>query len=269
MNEHTTVPLTVNIIGLGLIGGSLASALREHGCVVHGVDINAENIAAAEALGLIDSSALNTTADISVVATPVGTIPQVALELLAKTTGVVTDVGSVKGDIVGAVVSPRFVGGHPMAGSEQDGVLSSRSDLFFAATWVLTPGPETSQDATAVAREMAVLAGAEVVTMSAQEHDDAVAVVSHVPHLAAASLMTMASQSSVSNTLVHRLAAGGFRDMTRIAAGSPKIWPDICAANREAVVEILAAAVSNFGLDIQRKQVEVDGVSLPRFELVK
>ncbi len=141
--------------------------------------------------------------------------------------------------MVAAVDDPRFVGGHPMAGSEQEGLDGADADLFEGAVWVLTP-TATTADATfsAVAAVVAEL-GAEVVALPPDRHDEVVAVISHVPHLAAATLMGLASERAEEHAALLRLAAGGFRDMTRIASGHPAIWLDICADNRGAITGVL------------------------------
>ncbi len=141
--------------------------------------------------------------------------------------------------MVAGVASGRFVGGHPMAGSEQEGPDGAEAALFVGATWVLTPSPTTEEDAFAVVRELVSGFGADVVVLDAARHDALVAVVSHVPHLTAATLMAVAADASEEHAALLRLAAGGFRDMTRIAAGDPAIWPDIFSDNRAAVLEVL------------------------------
>ncbi|MGH9181380.1 MAG: prephenate dehydrogenase/arogenate dehydrogenase family protein, partial [Acidimicrobiales bacterium] len=162
-------------------------------------------------------------------------LPRIALAALVGG-GLVTDVGSVKAPIVAAVGSPRFVGGHPMAGSEQEGVDGADPGLFEGATWVLTPTEDTDPTAFTRVRTVVSSLGADVVAVSPERHDTLVAVVSHVPHLTAATLMGLAAEGAEEHAAMLRLAAGGFRDMTRIAAGHPGIWPDICAENRVAVV---------------------------------
>ncbi len=164
----------------------------------------------------------------------------------------ITDVGSVKGPLVAAVHSPRFVGGHPMAGSEQVGVEGASADLFVGATWVLTPTAAT--DPGAYARLRAVLAdlGADVVALDPGEHDSLVAVVSHVPHLTAATLMALAADLGEEHGPLLQLAAGGFRDMTRIAAGQPSIWSDICDDNAEAIVATFDLLIEALGAMRQR-----------------
>ena len=163
---------------------------------------------------------------------------------------------SVKAPIIAEVATcgapaSRYVGGHPMAGSEQDGLAGADPDLFVGATWVLTPIPGTDADAHATVRALASAVGAEVVEVDPPEHDALVAVVSHVPQLAATTLMDVAADAGEGSALLLRLAAGGFRDMTRIAASHPAIWPDICAANRDAIVEALDRYVAALG-DVRR-----------------
>jgi len=126
-----------------------------------------------------------------------------------------------------------------MAGSEQEGVDGASATMFANANWVLTPTERTDDKEFAIVREVVTSFGAEVVTLSPERHDALVATVSHVPHLTAATLMGLASTQSEEHYAVLRLAAGGFRDMTRIAAGSPGIWPDICKENSEAITEVL------------------------------
>jgi prephenate dehydrogenase len=244
------------VVGLGLIGGSVGKALRARGWQVSGDDVDAGRVKQAEASGVIDVSGVDAGAEITFVATPVLALPIAVAEALARTTGVVTDVGSVKAGVAAAVTDPRFVGGHPMAGSEQDGLDGADGDLFEGAVWVLTPTSSTS-DATfsAVAQVVAGL-GAEVVALEPDRHDTLVAVVSHVPHLTAATLMALADQRSEEHGSLLRLAAGGFRDMTRVASGHPAIWPDICAENRVAIVEALDALM--LGLAEMRDLVDRD-----------
>src|SRR5690606_14066110 len=166
-------------------------------------------------------------------------VAEEARKALAAGPGLVTDVGGVKASIVDAVDDPRFVGGHPMAGSEQDGVDGATPDLFQGATWVLTPTDGTDAEAYAQVRQIVGTLGAETVALPPDRHDELVAVVSHVPHLTAATLMRLADARSVEHRALLRLAAGGFRDMARVASGHPGIWPDICNDNRAAIVEVL------------------------------
>ncbi|MFN0027684.1 MAG: prephenate dehydrogenase [Acidimicrobiales bacterium] len=245
-----------NIVGLGLIGGSIGLALRQRGWTVSGQDRNEDRHDQAMAGGVIDRVGLDPTAEITFVATPVGALSDAVTEALAHTSGLVTDVGSVKAPVVSAVDDPRFVGGHPMAGSELIGLDGADADMFSGAVWVLTPR-STTPDATftAVASIVADL-GAEVVAVAAEAHDGLVAVVSHVPHLTAATLMTLADERAEDHAALLRLAAGGFRDMTRIASGHPAIWPDICAENRDAILTTLDQLIE--GLGRMRQLVEAN-----------
>jgi prephenate dehydrogenase len=224
------------IVGTGLIGGSLGLALRARGWHVTGSDADPARAARALELGALDEVGTDPEAEITFVATPVGAVAEAALTALAHG-GVVTDVGGVKAAIVADVGHARFVGGHPMAGSEQDGVDGSTATLFEGATWVLTPTVETDPEAYTRVRAMVTSLGANIVALPPERHDALVALVSHVPHLAAATLMRVASREAEEHAAVLRLAAGGFRDMTRVAAGHPAIWLDVCAENREAIVE--------------------------------
>ncbi|HEX7275902.1 MAG TPA: prephenate dehydrogenase/arogenate dehydrogenase family protein [Acidimicrobiales bacterium] len=224
------------VVGTGLIGGSIGLGLRTRGWHVTGRDADRSRAERALALGALDAIGDDPLADVTFVCTPVLSIPDEARAALAAGPGLVTDVGSVKGPVAAAVADPRFVGGHPMAGSEQEGVDGADADLFEGATWVLTPTVDTNPDAFARIRTIVTSLGADVVSLPPERHDQLVATVSHVPHLAAATLMALAADGAVEHAALLRLAAGGFRDMTRVAAGSPAIWPDICAENREAIV---------------------------------
>jgi len=227
------------VVGTGLIGGSIGLALRRQGWHVTGDDHDAATATKALELGALDAVGKNLDAEVIFVATPVRAIAEAARFVLGAGRGIVTDVGSVKGSIVDAVDDPRFIGGHPMAGSEQDGIDGADADLFAGAVWVLTPTATTDDAALATLRGVISELGADVVALAPDHHDALVAVVSHVPHLAAASLMRMADDRATEHRALLRLAAGGFRDMTRIASGHPGIWPDICAENRTAIVEVL------------------------------
>ncbi len=235
------------VVGTGLIGGSIGMALREQGWHVTGRDVDQQRAEQGLALGALDAVGEDPSAELTFICTPVGSIAEEARGALARG-GVVTDVGGVKAPVVTTVDHPRFVGGHPMAGSEQEGMDGADSGLFEGATWVLTPTVATDADAYTLVRSVVTSLGADVVALAPERHDELVATVSHVPHLAAATLMALAGDGAVEQGPMLRLAAGGFRDMTRIAAGHPGIWPDICAENRQAIVEALdrlVAALSN------------------------
>lgn len=240
----------VAVVGTGLVGGSIGLALSREGIEVAGFDIDESRLRQAHERGAVTerASGLDTAiagAEIVVVAVPVSSIVAVAVHALELGAPVVTDVGSVKAPIVsgvGAAVparAERFVGGHPMAGSEQDALGGADADLFVGATWVLTPTEQTDPAAFTAVRALTRRLGAEPVAVTPEHHDALVAVVSHVPQLAATTLMDIAAAGNEEHATLLRLAAGGFRDMTRIAASHPGIWPDICVANRDAIVGAL------------------------------
>lgn len=244
----TTGSRRATVVGTGLIGASVGLALRDLGWQVTGHDRDQELAARAVARGALDATGIDSRSELVVIVTPVGSIvDEVRKALAACPRAAVTDVGGVKRQIVEAVDDPRFVGGHPMAGSEQLGLDGADASLFDGAVWVLTPSGNTSDAAFQLVREVADSFGAEVLTIEASRHDELVAVVSHVPHLTAAALVTVARDRAEEHRSLLRLAAGGFRDMTRIAAGSPTIWPDVCEQNRAAIVETLDRLLAELG----------------------
>jgi len=241
------------LIGVGLIGGSLARALRDAGHVreVIGYGRGLANLQRAVELGVADRvetslSALVRDADMVVLATPVGSMAGIlgAIAPYLARDAVVTDVGSVKGTIVDAARAvlgeklSSFVPGHPIAGTERTGVEASFSSLFVGRRVVLTPLPETRAEAVARVRAMWQAAGAEVVSMSVEHHDAVLAATSHLPHLLAYALVDMLARLDDSRE-IFAYAAGGFRDFTRIASSDPVMWRDISLANREAIVSML------------------------------
>ncbi|MET0577412.1 MAG: prephenate dehydrogenase/arogenate dehydrogenase family protein [Ilumatobacteraceae bacterium] len=236
-----------NVIGLGLIGGSIALGLRAQGWHVSGDDLDPARLASARSTGVVDAVDLDPDAVITFVAVPVLAIADQAKRALAETRGVVTDVGSVKGSVCRSVDDPRFLGGHPMAGSELDGLDGAQADMFAGAVWVLTPGVDIADSTFATVRGVVSALGADVVAIDPERHDHLVAVVSHVPHLTAATLMGLASTRAEEHAALLRLAAGGFRDMTRVASGQPGIWLDICAENRPAILGALDELIEGLG----------------------
>lgn len=236
----------VAIIGTGLIGTSIAEAAARGGSVVRGFDTDASVLAAAaERSGLVPAdSAADAVAGASLifVCTPVGSIAaaiSAALEA-CDSQAVVTDAGSVKQSILaevaairGGTMPPRFVGGHPMCGSERSGPATASAALLDGATWVLTPTAATDTDAVASVRAWASAAGSRVVEMDAEVHDRGVALVSHLPQLASTALMNLVAREDAASSDVLLLAAGGFRDLTRLAASNPNLWAGIMRANRE------------------------------------
>ena len=193
-------PRRAGLVGTGLIGGSVGLALRAAGWHVTGTDLDATRAERALDLGVLDAVGVDPDAEITFVAVPVSAVPAAARVAL-DAGGVVTDVGSVKAPVVAAVDHPRFVGGHPMAGSEAIGVDGARADLFDGAAWVLTPTPGTDQQAHALVHSVVRSFGADVLTLAPEQHDRLVATVSHVPHLTAAALMQMAATRVARATL--------------------------------------------------------------------
>ncbi len=236
-------PRRAEVIGTGLIGASLGLALRSRGWRVTGRDAKPERTAEALAMGALDALGDDLDAEVVFVATPSGAVGATARAVLAepgrRPDAVVTDVSGVKEPVVAAVAHPRFVGGHPMAGSEQAGLDGADADLFVGATWVLTPTSATEPAAFSRLQGVVTELGADVVALAPADHDRLVAMVSHVPHLVAATLMNAAAQGAEQDAALLRLAAGGFRDMTRVAAGHPGIWPDVCVDNAGAIVPAL------------------------------
>ncbi len=233
-----------NVLGLGLIGGSLSLALQRAGYEVGGSDSDASHVEKALERGVIHHSGLFADAEVTFVATPVNTVADQVARALEMTAGVVTDVGSVKSHVAQSISDARFVAGHPMAGSELDGLDGADAAMFEGAVWVLTPTASSSDESFSILAGLITKLGAEVVALDPQHHDDLVAIVSHVPHLTAATLMRLADNRSEEHLALLRLAAGGFRDMTRIASGRPGIWLDICDQNRDAVVRGLDSLIS-------------------------
>lgn len=242
------------IAGVGLIGGSLAAALRQAGDVkeIVGLGRRRETLEQARTMGLIDAIADRAEqiagADMVVVCTPVAQIEAVLADIaphLGERT-IVTDVGSTKTDIIAAAMNilgakfPRFVAGHPIAGAERNGPQAARADLFINKNVVLCPQIETDPAALEQVGMMWQSTGAQVVRMEATRHDRIFAAVSHLPHLAAFALVDdLAGRPEADEYF--RFAASGFRDFTRIAGSSPEMWRDIALANREALLAELAA----------------------------
>jgi prephenate dehydrogenase len=241
------------IIGVGLIGGSLAKALKRAGAVgeVIGAGRREESLRKALELGVIDcyETELATavrSADVVVVAVPLGAMWAVfaaIAEHLPKGC-VLTDVGSAKGSVVEDVqrvfghTPSTFVPGHPIAGTEKSGVESAFAELFQGRKVILTPLRETSASAHALVRRMWEVAGAEVVEMEVRHHDEVLAATSHLPHVLAYCLVdTLAGLDNRAE--MFRFAAGGFRDFTRIASSDPQMWHDICLANRGPLLKAM------------------------------
>ncbi len=223
------------IFGCGLIGGSIAARLAELGWFVTVTDINTAAAQAVQSMGYAHEVGIDPTADISFVATPVGQVVDTVVQALAQTEGIVTDVGSAKSLICESVKDPRFVGGHPMAGSEISGPEGSRGTLFSDAPWILTPSVESADSTLDEVFRVVRSLGAQPLVLDAKTHDELTAQVSHVPHLTAAALMAAVTETSNDPKLAFSLSGGGFRDMTRVSAGAANMWVDICQANSKSI----------------------------------
>ena len=255
MSEGVTAAKTarferVAVIGVGLIGGSFALALKRAGACasVVGVGRNPDNMRVAKERGIVDSVEADVAvavrdADLVLVATPVAQFPELFARIVPSLapSALVMDAGSTKQDVVAAARSAlgsriaQFVPAHPIAGAEHSGAAAAKADLFAGKRVVLAPvaeNPASMVDAAAAAWEAC---GARISRMSATEHDAVFAAVSHLPHVLAYALVHEVAQRDNSGQLFG-YAAGGFRDFTRIASSHPEMWRDICVANRDALV---------------------------------
>lgn len=252
-NTNTIVINTLAIIGVGLIGGSFALALRASGMAKHisGYGRNEANLKKALQLGVIDHYSLDIKevvkdADLIFIAVPVGHFESILKKIkdVIKQDVIITDGGSTKCNVIKAAeavfneLPVNFVPGHPIAGTENSGVEASFSALYQDHRVILTPMPYTSPHAIEVVSELWKSAGAQVVIMDAEHHDQVLAATSHLPHLLAFSLVNTLTTLDEKQEIFDN-AAGGFRDFTRIASSDPAMWQDICLANKEALLEHL------------------------------
>jgi prephenate dehydrogenase len=241
------------VIGVGLIGGSLALALKKAAAVeqVSGYSRNEFTRQEAKDLGIIDIAADSiqqavTGADMIFVAVPMGAMQQVLTEIAqyASTDAVITDGGSAKMEVVKAAEQGlgqtinRFVAGHPIAGTERSGPSAAFAELSQKHRVVLTPTADTDSQALEKVRAMWIMAGAEVFDMDVEHHDTVLAATSHIPHVLAFNLVGMLSERDDCDEVL-RYAAGGFRDFSRIASSDPVMWRDICLTNKHAVLNLL------------------------------
>ena len=241
------------VIGVGLIGGSLARALRAAGEVgeVVGCGRSAPNLEKAVELGVIDRFSHDPAqavqgADMVFIAVPLGAMQETfaAIKGHLRDDASITDGGSVKGSVVADAeaafgrVPPRLVPGHPIAGTERSGVEASFPELYRDRRVILTPLPETDPDALDRVTRMWRTCGARVTSMEVAHHDEILAATSHLPHMLAYGLVDALARMR-ENDEIFGYAAGGFRDFTRIASSDPVMWRDICIANREALGEML------------------------------
>ncbi|SHO45025.1 prephenate dehydrogenase [Anaerocolumna xylanovorans] len=246
--------LVVGFIGFGLIGGSLAHALREqnpkHRLIAYYYNKNKVNSGLTKAVqdGVLDDIVFDLEClrecDLLFLCAPVlSNISYLSkLKNIVKTTCIITDVGSVKGNICKEAVAlglgSQFVGGHPMAGSEKTGYTNSSSRLLENAYYILTPTKETKEGITEILYSLIKSLGSIPVILSPSEHDDITAAISHVPHIIAACLVNMVKKADNEDKM-KTLAAGGFKDITRIASSSPVMWQNICLTNTDSILHFL------------------------------
>jgi prephenate dehydrogenase len=268
------VTTNVLVVGTGLIGGSVGLALRAAGYRVTGYDSSSSVASQALDEGAIDEAAGSldegvAANEIVLIATPVGevlpTLERVADRAADGT--IVTDVGSTKARIVEEAErllgpSRPFVGGHPMAGTEGEGIMSARADLFSNALWILTPTSRTDSDAYRRVNSLVGAVGARTLALDPEEHDRLVALVSHLPYAIATVLMAIAGDEG--DPRVFRTAAGSFRDVTRTAGSNPRIWRDIFATNRDAVLR----EIDQFSLGLTRLRTAIEGGVWDEFEAI-
>jgi prephenate dehydrogenase len=248
--------MKIAVLGVGLIGGSIGLAARARlGAQVAGFDPDRELLGRAAELGAIDTpqgsvAAAVANAELVFCAAPVTALPGLAAQAL-ETGGedcAVTDVGSVKRDVIAALGSDsRFIGGHPLAGAETSGVENARADLFEGARWYLTPTPRTGGLLYDRLQRAISEIGARPQAIEAETHDRLMATISHLPHVLANVLVTQAA-TALSEEAEHLPEVGpSFRDATRVAGANPAIWGDIFAGNREAVASEIDAAIDRLG----------------------
>ena len=263
------------VIGVGLIGGSLALALRRAGLVKHvtGVGRSRGNLETAQRLGIIDDWTLDAAeavrgADMVLLAVPMGAYASVLADIDGALAdhAVVTDAGSTKQHALQAAGEhlsdpSRFVPAHPLAGTERSGADSAFAELFDGRLCILTPDEGTDANAVARVEAMWQAVGATVLSMPAARHDELLAAVSHLPHLTAFALVNAVRRAAGKGEDPFRFAAGGFRDFTRIASSSPPMWRDIALANRKALLAKLDALQAELG-EMRRLLEASDGEGL-------
>lgn len=261
----------ITVVGLGLIGGSLALALKESKQVkvVVGIDTNEDSIKYAFNNGIIDegSSDINeviTDSDIIVISNYVGMIVNTAKSIaeIATNGSIITDVGSVKSSVVRGIETDlpdnlHFVGGHPIAGTENSGVRSADLQLFIDRRCILTPTDKTDFEAKSKVKSMWELVGSQVYEMDPETHDHIFAIVSHLPHVVAYSLMNSVLNAQDSEQLMD-FAGGGLKDYTRVAASSPEMWTEIFKANKAQLLK----AISSFKISLEEIEASIENDDL-------
>ena len=247
------------LVGTGLIGGSFALAARANGLFDHvvGIDSNAEALATARALGIVEGPDASFDPTAICVATPVGRIAECVEDAAARYPGMpIFDVGSVKAAVVdtlraGGGVPPNFVPCHPIAGSETGGARAARADLFQRRSVIVTPVDETDPDTVATVESFWRAINAVVTTQDPRTHDRIIAATSHLPHLVAFALMEVLDATG--DKSVSAYIGDGFRDLSRIAASDPVVWSDILRANREATLRLARQLGERLSIDEDRE----------------
>ena len=268
------------IIGVGLIGGSLSLALKDAGAVgkVIGCGRGKPNLEKALELGVVDCYSRDPLeavkdADVVFLATPVKTLATVTKEILPglKPGAIVTDGGSVKGEVV-KVIEPlmpegiHFVPGHPIAGTERSGAEAAFPTLYRGKRCILTPTENTDPAALELVQKMWQLAGSHVTKMPLEKHDKILAAISHLPHMVAYSLVNSVGSYDHYEENILEYSAGGFRDFTRIASSDPAMWRDIAETNREALLEMMGQ-FETFFAELKEDIAEGSGEKLFEFFL--
>ena len=242
--------MRIAVLGVGLIGGSIGLAAREHveGAEVVGFGRDPERLRTAVERGAIDRAAASIDeavegAQLCFACAPVGVLPELVREALEASgpDTLVTDVGSTKQDLVSRTPDPRFVGGHPIAGAETAGVEHARADLFQGAVWYLTPHEQSGGLLYERLHRFVVDVGARPVAVDAEMHDRLVAVFSHLPHVLANVLASQAAGRLLEHGEALRQVGPSFRDMTRVAGANTAMWGDIYRSNRSAIIEEISA----------------------------
>jgi len=251
--DRAVAPATVAVIGAGLVGTSVALAAVRAGATVCAWDPDGATLDVATSSDGIqrgdDLTAAVRGAELVVVGTPIAAIPTTVIEVLAAApTAVVTDAGSIKSKVVTETASlaagrgielDRFVPGHPMGGSERSGPAHASASVVDGIVWAVTPTASSSDAAIARLEAFIISVGAQPVRLTPERHDRLVAIVSHLPQVASTALMSLAATEEADEPDILLLAAGGFRDLTRLAASSPGLWSEILLANRDEVARAI------------------------------
>ena len=260
--------MNIGIVGLGLIGSSIAKCLKDTEHTLYGFDDTASVTDEAIKIGIISQvksiEEMSNMCDLLVLCIPSKKIIEI-LDTALSGTAIVTDVASVKKNIFDHVATldadkqSRFFGGHPMAGSEQSGITAGRADLFKGRLWISIPPSTSDLNQFSFIKDFISALGAEQAVLSASEHDELVAYASHLPQIAASTLMDIARIKSEEHNELFRLTAGGFRDMTRVASSNPRIWNDIVSENYSEItksLDVYIDALTKIREEIKNKNAE-------------